>query len=55
MLQIMPPQAVMVGNPKQPDAPALQDAYKNGARKIVIRPGTYFLPNLGHTVFLRGG
>jgi hypothetical protein len=48
---------VTVGNPKQPDALPLmlQDAYKNVARKIVIRPVTYFLPNLDHTVFSLDG
>ena len=46
-----------IGNPQQPDAlpQALQDAYKRGARTIVIRPGTYFLPSLGHTVFALNG
>lgn len=48
---------LVIGNPQQPDAlpQALQDAYKSGARKIIIRPGTYFLPSLGHTVFALNG
>lgn len=45
------PASVTVGNPKDPGAlaPAIQVAYQNGARHIVIRPGTYLLPNVGHT------
>ncbi len=48
---------VMVGDPKQPGklAQAVQDAYAQGARKIVIRPGTYFLPDVGHTAITLDG
>ena len=43
--------AVTVGDPAHPEAlaQAVQDAYTGGARRIVIKPGTYFLPNVGHT------
>ena len=46
-----------VGDPQNPAALAadLQAAYKNGVRTIVIRPGTYVLPNVGHTQFLLEG
>ena len=45
--------AVTVGDPHAPSAlaQAVQDAYTGGARHITIRPGTYFLPNVGHTAF----
>lgn len=48
---------VTVGDPKQPGnlAQAVQDAYAQGARKIVIRPGTYFLPDVGHTAITLDG
>ena len=48
-----PGASVSIGDPAYPDAlpQALQEAYNRGARKIIIKPGTYFLPNLGHTVF----
>jgi hypothetical protein len=43
--------SVTVGNPKDPGAlaPAIQAAYLGGARHIIIRPGVYLLPNIGHT------
>ena len=46
-----------VGDPKQPGqlAQAVQDAYAQGARKIVIRPGTYVLPDVGHTALTLDG
>ena len=49
--------AVTVGDPKNPGAlaQAVQDAYKGGARHIVIKPGTYLLPNVGHTAFTLDG
>ena len=45
------------GDPTNPAAlaPAVQDAYKGGARHIVIKPGTYLLPNVGHTAFALDG
>ena len=48
---------VTVGDPKDPGAlaQAIQDAYKGGARHIVIHPGTYFLPNVGHTAITLDG
>ena len=49
--------AVTVGDPHNPGAlaQAVQDAYTGGARHITIRPGTYFLPNVGHTAFTLDG
>ena len=49
----LPIQTVTVGDPKAPEklAAALQDAYQNGARHIVIKPGVYLLPNVGHSAF----
>jgi hypothetical protein len=49
--------AVTIGDPSHPGAlpQALQNAYSSGAKKIVIKPGTYFLPNLGHTAFPLNG
>lgn len=49
--------SVTVGDPKKPDllAQAVQDAYKNGARRIVINPGTYLLPNVGRAAFRLDG
>ncbi len=48
---------VTVGDPKQPGqlAQAVQDAYTHGARRIVIRPGTYFLPDVGHSAITLDG
>ena len=48
---------VTVGNPNDPGtlAPAIQAAYNSGARRIVIRPGTYLLPNVGHTAITLDG
>ena len=45
------PKSVTVGNPKDPGAlaGAVADAYKNGARSIVIKPGIYVLPSTGHS------
>ncbi len=45
--------AVTVGNPKTPErlASAVQAAYVGGARRIVIKPGVYLLPNVGHSQF----
>ena len=42
---------VTVGDPQNPAALAqfIQNAYNSGARHIVIRPGVYVLPNVGHT------
>ncbi len=55
--QVPTAQTATIGDPKQPDRlpQALQDAYAGGARTIIIRPGTYFLPRLGRTVFLLNG
>ena len=41
-----PAQNATVGDPKKPaELPqAVQEAYKSGARRITIRPGTYLLP-----------
>ena len=49
--------SVTIGDAKHPESLAneLQNAYKNGARTIIIRPGTYLLPNVGHTQFLLDG
>lgn len=51
------PAAVTVGDPHEPGAlaRAVQDAYKGGARRIVIRPGVYLLPDVGHTAFALDG
>lgn len=51
------PATVTVGSPAQPGAlaKAVQDAYAAGARRIVIRPGTYFLPDVGHSAFRLDG
>ena len=48
---------VTVGNPKKPGAlaQAVQDAYTSGARRIVIEPGVYTLPDVGHTAFALDG
>jgi len=48
---------VVVGNPQDPDAlpREIQDAYDNGARMIVIHPGVYLLPKLGHAIFTLQG
>ncbi len=48
---------VEVGNPKTPETlpQEIEDAYANGARFIVIRPGVYLLPKLGHPVFTLQG
>ena len=52
-----PAPAVTVGDPTNPAglAQAVQDAYTAGARRIVIKPGTYLLPNAGHTAFTLDG
>ena len=49
--------SVTVGDPKQPGslAQAVQDAYTHGVRKIVIRPGACFLPDVGHTAITLEG
>lgn len=49
--------AATVGDPKNPGAlaQAVQDAYKGGARRIVITPGVYTLPDVGHTAFALDG
>jgi len=49
--------AVIVGDPKNADglAQAVQDAYTGGARRIVIKPGVYLLPNVGHSAFTLEG
>jgi len=51
------PAAVTVGDPRDPGAlaQAVQDAYKGGARGIVIRPGVYTLPDAGHTALALEG
>lgn len=48
---------VTVGDPHEPGvlALAVQDAYKGGARRIVIRPGVYMLPDVGRTTFALDG
>lgn len=48
---------VTVGDPHDPGAlaPAVQAAYTQGARKIIILPGVYVLPNVGHTVISLNG
>lgn len=45
------PKSVTVGDPKTPGmlAVTVADAYKNGARNIVIAPGVYVLPSTGHS------
>lgn|GEM_PF-669717 len=51
-----PKPPVTIGDPANPGALAneLQDAYRNGARDIVIRPGTYTMPVTGkHAFFLK--
>ena len=52
-----PPASVTVGDPAHPEAlaSAVQDAYHGGARRIIIRPGVYFLPNAGHTALTLKG
>ena len=49
--------AVTVGNPQDPGAlaQAVSDAYKGGARRIVIKPGVYMLPDVGHSAFALDG
>ena len=51
------PLTVTIGDPKNPSAlaPALQAAYQNGARHIVIKPGLYLLPTVGHSTFVLDG
>ena len=46
-----------MGDPHDPGAlaQAVQDAYKSGARHIVIRPGVYMLPDVGHTALVLDG
>ncbi len=50
-------EAVIVGDPKNPAglAQAVQNAYAAGARRIVIKPGVYFLPNVGHSALTLDG
>ncbi len=52
-----PVPAVTVGDPTNPAAlaQAIQEAYKGGARRILIKPGTYLLPNAGHSAFVLDG
>ncbi len=52
-----PPVSVTVGNPTHPEAlaAAVQSAYDGGARRIVIRPGVYVLPNTGHSALTLNG
>ena len=49
--------AVIVGDPKDPGAlaQAVSDAYQRGARRIVIKPGVYMLPDGGHTALALDG
>lgn len=49
--------SVTGGDPAHPEAlaQAVQSAYNGGARRIVIRPGVYFLPNTGHTALTLSG
>ena len=51
------PPTATVGDPKNPGAlaQAVQDAYTKGARRIVIKPGTYLLPNVGHSALKLDG
>ena len=51
------PATVTVGDPRDPGAlaQAVSDAYKGGARRIVIKPGVYTLPDVGHTAFALDG
>lgn len=48
---------VEVGNPKTPETlpREIENAYENGAKFILIRPGVYLLPKLEHTVFTLQG
>ncbi len=48
---------VTMGNPTSPNTLAgeLEDAYRGGAREIVIRPGTYTLPVTGHPALVLNG
>lgn len=52
-----PAASVTVGDPAHPEAlaAAVQAAYSGGARRIVIRPGVYVLPNVGHTALTLKG
>jgi len=52
-----PPVSVTVGDPAHPEAlaAAVQGAYDGGARRIVIRPGVYVLPDAGHTALTLNG
>jgi hypothetical protein len=45
--------SIMVGSPENSASLAqdIQNAYNSGARNIVIHPGIYMLPRLGHTIF----
>ena len=49
----LPVRTVTVGDPKAPEklGEAVQSAYNEGARRINIKPGVYFLPNSGHSDF----
>ncbi len=48
---------VTVGDPAHPEAlnQSLQNAYNGGARRIVIRPGVYVLPKVGHPALTLDG
>ena len=50
-------QSMTVGDPAHPEAlpDAVQAAYAGGARRIVIRPGTYILPLAAHSAFVLDG
>ena len=52
-----PAQSALVGDPKNPGelTRAVQDAYKGGARRITIRPGTYLLPKVEGSYFVLDG
>ena len=52
-----PPAAVTVGDAENPAglAAAVQGAYNDGARRIIIQPGIYLLPNVGHSAFRLDG
>jgi lysophospholipase L1-like esterase len=48
-----PPAPVTVGDPNNPAglAEAIQEAYDNGDRNIVVQPGSYLIPDANHPVF----
>lgn len=51
------PAPATVGDPQDPGALArqVQDAYANGARSIIVRPGTYVMPAAGHSAITLQG